>query len=790
MLFNNIKLIFRNLWSGKFYSVINILGLSVGITCIVWAYQNIRFCYSFDNFHPDQEHIFRVITKIDGGELYNGYCPLPLGTFAKKEYSSIVETVRLENSYFAIKGTQEESFNARVQYTDPAFFDFFNFPLISGNHDLTDRSAVLITQSEAKKFFGNKDPIGQTLLLHAGDSIQQPMIVKGVLKDIPMNSSIQIGILTNMLNYIKGDGKPLLNDDWSWMADGVFLKIPNPSDAGRLAKDFEKYFPLVYNARKDIKPIQFALRPLSMLSDRKGLNNNSMNSRPDDSATFAPLVLAILILLSSCLNFANTTVSRSNTRLKEMGVRKVLGSTKSQLIVQQLMECSIIVLIALLLSILMSAWWLPKYNSMFEGIEINAHYLQDMPLLRFVLIIPFLVTLIAGIYPAYYISRYNATQIFRGGIKLGGTNLFSRVLLGFQIVIAFITVTAGFGFARNSKFQRDYSVGYNQNNTLGVVLKSNQYVAMRDALSTIPDIKGIAGSRGHLGFDWRNLPIESEGIKKEIKYIEVGEHYVDVMVIKLVNGRSFKEQNESDIKRSLIISENLCAAYGWKPDQALGKHLIMDTINYAVIGVCKDMYMGSFFNELSPIALALGPTSAYRNLIVQVDQSKLIKVYDQIKAKWTSLFPLKPFDGFYQDQIAAEAQRVNNSIATIFFWFAIISILLTSTGMFSLISLTILKKTREIAIRRVVGASLGDITIILNKSYLFVFIIAAFLGIYSGWSLTKLLMDLIFKVNIGVNMTTILLAFIGICLLIMVVLGIKVYQVGRMKPASVLKSNQ
>ncbi len=788
----NFTAIFRNLWKGKVYAIINILGLAIGVTAIVWAFQDYRYGMSFNNFHLDQDHIFRVITKNEGSERFNGYCPLPLAEIGKKEFSSIKETVRFEVLYTSIKGNQDEAFSGAVQFTDPAFFDFFNFPLLEGSADLNDRSAILITLAEAKRFFGNTNPIGQTLLLHAGETFQLPLTVKGILKDQPVNSSIQINLITNFENYIKSDGTPLKSDDWSWMADAIFLKLPNVADAGRLAQDFKKYLPLQYNARKDIKIKDFIIEPLSEVAnhDDENMGANVLYPRPNASAIYGPLALAILILLSACLNFANTTVSRSNQRLKEMGVRKVLGGTKGQLIVQQLTECSVIVILAVLLSILMNLWWIPKFNSMFEGIKLYAHYLQDMPLLRFMILIPFVITVIAGIYPAYYISRYNATQIFRGGVRLGGTNLFSRLLLGLQIVIAFITVTAGFAFARNAAFQRDYDFGFNEKNIIGVILPHTVYAPFKNALTRLPGIESLAGSNGHLGFSWRNFASEAAGLKKEVNYLEVGEGYMETMNLRITHGRSFNEQNESDINKSLIIPASLCASYGWKPEEALGKQMRLDTVNYSIIGVSNDVIMGGFFSKTDPPVISFGPKNKYRHLIVKADPTVLKSVHDQVKAKWTEMYPLKPFNSFFQDRLEAEAKDVNKSVALIFFWFAIISVILTSTGMFALISLTVLKKTKEIAIRKVVGASMKDILIVINKSYFLIFIIASFLGIFAGSAFTKLLMDGIFKVNIGVNGSTIAQSFFGICILILLVIVLKLIQVDKMKPASVLKSNQ
>ena len=790
MFINQFKHLFRTLMAGGFYTFINIVGLAVGIASIVWAYQDVRFGLSFDNFHPDQERIFRVITKNQAGEGLNGYCPLPIAVFAPKDFSSVVSAVRWEDLYLSVKGAQEETFGARVDYTDPAFFEYFNFPLIKGSNDLTNKSAILITESEATKYFGSKDPLGQTLILHAGESYQQPLTVTGILKDLPLNSSLQFSMLTNFNNYIKSDGTFLKSDEWSWMADAIFIKLPNPQDVARLEQDFNKYLPLQNNSRKDIQTQSFIIEPLREVSNHDDdMAANALRERPNNSAIYGPTVLAILILLSACLNFANTTVARYNRRLKEMGVRKVLGGSTSQLIVQQLVECSAIVFFAILLSILFNKWWLPTFNGMFDGIKLEAHYLNDRSLMQFMIFLLIAVTVLAGLYPAYYVSKYNATQIFRGGVKFGGSNLFSRILLGMQIVIAFITVTAGFSFARNAAFQRDFNFGFNQNNIVGIWTPKETYQPMRDALAQINGIEAMAGSRNHIGFSWRNLGIEAEGIKNEIKYLEVGDDYLDVMGVNLLYGRDFST-GEADYQKSAIISENLCSLYGWKSQDALNKQIKIDTLTYSVIGVTKNIYMGGFFNRLEPILMVKTLNQDYANLIIKAKPNSLHTLMDQLKATWTELYPLRPFNSFYQDELATEAQKVNESIAKIFFWFALISVMLTATGMFALISLTVLKKTREIAIRRVVGAKLSDIVIVIHKNYLLIFVVASILGIFAGASLTKLLMDLIFKINIGINMVTILQSFMGVCLLIAFVIGLKIWQVNKMRPAAVLKSNQ
>ena len=229
----NIKAIFRNLTKGRFYTLINILGIAIGITSIVWAFQNYRFANSFDNFHQDRDQIFRIITKNEGSPLWNGYCPLPIAVFAKQDFPEVEKSVRLERAFLTIRPEAGETFNSSVHFTDPEFFDFFNFPLVSGSNNLQDNAGVWITESEAKKLFGNNAAVGKTIQFYVNESHQLPLVVKGVLKDLPSNSSIQFDILSNFSNFRKSNGQLLEIDDWSYYADAVFLKVDNPLMANR-----------------------------------------------------------------------------------------------------------------------------------------------------------------------------------------------------------------------------------------------------------------------------------------------------------------------------------------------------------------------------------------------------------------------------------------------------------------------------------------------------------------------------------------------------------------------------
>ena len=789
MLSNFFKIVIRNLWRYKSYTLINIIGLGIGIAGMIWGYQTFKFAYSFDNFHADKDNVYRALVGKEGTDGIQGIFPMAVVQSAKNDFPGITETVLLDSRGLNIKSGQGETFTEQVHFTSPTFFNFFNFPLVTGNHDLNDRSAVLITEKIAKKYFGNESPIGKEIIFYAGEPYAMTFIVKGVLKDLPLNSTIHFDFLTNFENQLKPDGSKIAPDDWAWFVDAAFLKILNPSHAVAMENSLKKYIPLQNKVREDWKVSGFKLMTLrknAVLTDF--INYNNLYERPDDSATYGPIVFAFLIFLSACLNFSNTTVARANSRLKEIGMRKVMGSTYNQLILQMLIECAIIVLVAIALSVLLNSWWIPAFNKMFVFVDVKTDYLHDPELLIYIAIMLIVTTLLAGAYPAFYISRFNPSTIFRGSIKFGGSNLFSRLMLGLQISISIITVIGGIAFARNAEFQRNYDFGYSLENTMGIIVNDrNTFNAMKNEMANIPQVTGLAGTRHHISFGYRNVVVETGGLKKETKFLEVGKDYVTVMNLRMVAGRPFDAAMISDYSNSILVTQKMAADLGWNERQILGKQIHIDTATYSVIGVLKDFHSNTFFDPMEPAVLKLVNEDKFQYLVIQAKSADLTTVYAKTKTIWEKFFPLKPFNGFYQNEITAESYRVTSSIAKIFSWLAIVSILLTATGLFALVSLTVLKKMREIALRKVVGARARDILILINKGYFWVFLVSAILGCYGGWSLTKLLLDMIFKVNVGIEKSTLIISVMILLCITACTTGIKVWQAVKTNPVKLLR---
>jgi ABC-type antimicrobial peptide transport system permease subunit len=456
---------------------------------------------------------------------------------------------------------------------------------------------------------------------------------------------------------------------------------------------------------------------------------------------------------------------------------------------QLLLECCFIVCLAALLSVVLNMFWVPTFNQMFRGVKVVADYLHDFSLLLFIISAVLLTTLLAGFYPAVYMTRFNPTTIFRGTVKFGGTNLFSRIMLGLQLAIAIITVIAGIGFARNSEFQKNYDYGYNIESTVGVIITdTTAFPAFRNDLAAIPQVRALAGTRSHIGYGYRSVVAESEGKKSETNYMEVGRDYIKTMNLQMAEGRAFDPQMEGDYTTSILISQKLAADYGWRDKDALGKTILIDSTRYAVIGVLKDFKMDQLFDPVEPVAMKLGKENRYQFLVMQAKIQDIELVYAKAKDAWKKILPMKPFTGFYQNEIKKEAYETTNNIAKIFFWFAIISIMLTATGLFSLVSLTVMKRMKEIALRKVAGARAKHIMVLVNRGYFWVFLIGAAVGCYGGYALTKLLLDMIFGVNAGIASSTLIYSVLVLFLIAGITSGIKVWQAIRTNPVKLLRS--
>lgn len=787
MLQNYLRIVLRNVRKNAFYVLVNVLGMGIALACCIIAYVNYQFDRDFDAFHSKKDRVFKLDSRKASNDLIYGITPLPLAEAAAQNIPEIEEAVRLYTlrSNVKSKGTV---YNEVIHFVDDGFFNLFDFPITRGSaQDIGKPESIILTEKIAKKYFGEEDPIGKTIEMFTGEDYQKPMKVIALVGDYPFNSSIHFDMIAHT-DHIMYRGAPINHQDWARFADVTFFQLKDPSAKERVEEQLAQFVPIQNSNREDWEISAFLLDPLSDIAhtalDKRA---NYLGESTPPSAVWGPSLLAFLLLLAACLNLTNTTVALSNRRLKEMGVRKVMGSSRKQLVWQLLGESFGICLLAFFLSLFFVQLLLPQYNAMWDFLELKINYFNNLPLLAFLLLSLIGATLLAGAYPAFYISGFEVTKIFRGKVQFSGNNLFSRFMLGAQVMIAIMALAGGFVFARNASFQKTADMGYLREGVMAVpVLDGQSYEILKEKASQHPDVIEIAGASDQVGSIYRTREAKWRDQDIEVHYLGAGEGYLDLMEVRLKEGRLLDEQRGSDLERSIMVNEKLVHSLGW--EDPLNQQLVIDSNYYEVVGVVEDFYQGDFFNPIEPIIIQMIPKEEYHLLALTAPSEKLIAINQYLLDEWNALFPYRPYEGFFQDQVLAEEALITDNIKWLFMFFAAITVILTAVGLFALISLNIVRRMKEIAIRRVVGASLKNITVLLNFRYFLISFLGVLAGAAGGYFIVKGLLDSIFAVHVGVEAWVLGLAGAGVLFLVMLTILLKMIGVVQMNPSKILRS--
>lgn len=790
MLQNYIKIILRHLSRNKSYVFINVAGLSISLAFCIIAYLNWKFDHDFDIQHEQREQIFRVeMVKAQSHEVY-GVCPGPLGKAVLEELPEVVEAVQMDTRVNALR-VDKEVFYERFIHANPSFLEVFNFPLIEGTIDLNNPSQVAISETLAKKYFGQTSPIGKTLTSYADQTFRQELTVSGILKDSPKNSSIRVDLLTSLSNSLNGDGIARTGEDWENWINAVFIKLKNPERADEVATYLDKFVAVNNAAHPDWETERFILEPLvSMAHNANNVRWNSMWQSTPPSAIWGNIFMALLLLLTACLNFANTTIALAGKRLKEIGIRKVMGSSRRQLAVQLLGESFMICSIAALIGIGFSTFLVEWYNQMWAFIDLQLNLLHNPALLMFIFFVVLITTILAGIYPALYISGFNPNNILHGSVKFGGANVLSRVLLGFQVSSSLVAIVGALSFAHNAHFQQNTDLGFQRKGIQAVFTGNEQtFTILQNEVNKHPKVLATAGVRSHIGDSAPRIDVKVQGEIKETEYMTIGKDYLDVMEIQLVEGRAFKADMETDYENAIIVNEKFVQSY--LPNQeVIGQQVtFFDTLQCTIIGVTKNFMQDSFFDPTRPLALKFGKADSFRYLVVRSDAPQMSELQLALSAVWKTNFPNKPFEHYYQDDFLANSMEVTNNIKWTMLIAAIVTLLLTITGLAALVSLNIVKRMKEIAIRRVLGASVGHVSYILNRQFAGIVLMGIVIGILGGAQVSQILLDSIYNIHSGLSAGLMIAAGVAVMTVILFTIMLKIRGLILKNPADILQDD-
>ncbi|SMD32807.1 MacB-like core domain-containing protein [Reichenbachiella faecimaris] len=794
---NYLKVTLRNLLKNKTFVSINIIGLGLALACCIVAYINSKFNWSFDECHAQIDYIYKVHSvRDDKGDIREyGRVPFPIADAVKNDIVGVDRVFRYESHVFTARDVQlDKVFNTSVTYVDPGFLESFTFDLISGDLDAYHQlENAIVTQEYASKFYGDEDPIGKVLTVFDDTGMSFNFTIAGVVEKAPQNSSVHFELLLNFENrYRMYDDN--VKGNWEAMAQNTFVYLNNPDQAAAIESQLDKYISIQNEARPDFIITKFVLSPMNNHAQiSQEIRWDNLRNAAPAAATLTPQLMALLILLVACFNFTNTAIATSNRRLKEIGVRKVLGGNRRQLILQFLAENLTICFLAIVMSLVIAQFLVPAYSAMWEGMDLEMSFSEDYVLYIFLVGLLIFTTLLAGFYPSLYVSKYDPVSILRGTLSIGGSGRLTKVLLACQYTFTVIAMFASVAFIQNARYQDSLDMGYDRAQVLGVsVLNDNEYQKTITSMLANPDIEAVASAKNHIGRGNYGTTLLNDDAEVDANMLDVGIGYLEVMGLEIVAGRSFsKELEASDSEGSLIINEKAVEAFGWT--DAIGKRVaVNDTTTLTVVGVIKNFYMYGFWAPIEPVGITLKSlrfeddgTNSF--VVARTNVDKIRNVYDDLESDWNSRIQTKIFNGFFQDDFLRQAKEVNDNIMMIFAFLGIVAFVLSCLGLFTLVSINLMKRVKEIGVRKVLGSSIGHIVYLINKDYFLLLLISSSLGVTFGYYLIDGLIAQIFTHYKAMDVITFATPILIIVLISLTIASLRTFKFAQVNPVTALR---
>lgn len=794
---NYLKVTVRNLLKNKVFVSINIVGLGLALACCIVAYINSKFNWSFDECHAQIDNIYKVHSvRDDKGDVREyGRVPFPIADNVMNDIVGVDRVFRYESHVFTARDVQlDKVFNTSVTYVDPGFLESFTFNLISGDLDAYHQlENAIVTQEYASKFYGDEDPIGKVLTVFDDTGMSFNFTIAGVVEKAPQNSSVHFELLLNFENRYRmyDDG---VKGNWEAMAQNTFVYLNDPKQAESIESQMNKYIPIQNEANPGFTITKFVLSPMNNHAHiSQQIRWDNLRNAAPAAATLTPQLMALLILLVACFNFTNTAIATSNRRLKEIGVRKVLGGNRRQLILQFLAENLTICFLAVVMSLIIAQFLVPAYSAMWEGMDLEMDFFEDFMFYIFLIGLLIFTTILAGFYPSLYVSKYDPVSILRGTLSIGGSGRLTKILLACQYTFTVIAMFASVAFVQNARYQDSLDMGYDRAQVLGVsVLNDNEYQKTLASMLANPDIEAVASAKNHIGRGNYGATLQSEDAEVDANMIDVGIGYLEVMGLEILQGRSFeKELEASDSEGSLIINEKAVEAFGWT--DPLGKRVaINDTTTLTVVGVIKNFYMYGFWAPIEPVGITLKSlrfeddgTNSF--VVARTSVDKIRNVYDELEADWNGNIQTKIFNGFFQDDFLRQAKEVNDNIMMIFGFLGIVAFILSCLGLFTLVSINLMKRVKEIGVRKVLGSSISRIVYLISKDYFLLLLISSSLGVTAGYYLIDALIAEIFTHYKSMDVITFATPILTIVVISLTIASLRTLKFAQVNPVKALR---
>lgn len=773
MIRNYFKIAWRNLVKNKTFSIINITGLAIGLTCFLLITLYVVDELSYDRYNEKANRIYRINSDIrfGGTDLKLAVASDPMGATLKKDYPQVEEYVRLyasDGSKLIKKGSEFIN-EDNVVHADSTLFNVFTLPAITGDVKtaLNEPNTVVITEKAARKYFNSTDVVGKTLETKGDNNTAYK--ITAVIKDIPHNSHFNFDFFFSMDNVEYGWGNFLSHNFSTYI---VLRKGTNPAVFEKNFNQFlEKYILpqakqfVQINSMDEFKKagnkLEYSLMPLTAIhlhSDR--FPELRVNGNIQYVYIFS--AVALFVLLIACINFMNLSTARSANRAKEVGIRKVLGTEKKFLVRQFLIESILMVFLSTGIALLLTWILLPYFNNL-SSKSVSLPVLFSRNYLPFLILLPLLVGIVAGSYPAFFLSSFRPIAVLKGKINTGFSKSRLRsTLVVIQFATSIILIIGTVVVYRQLNYIQTTKLGYNKDQLLiinGTGALGNNIQPFKNELLSLKGIKGASVSgflpvhpsnRSDNTFSKEATMDVHNGLNMQIWSVD--EAYIPVMGMEVIKGRNFSREFGTD-SMAIIINESTAALLGYenpigkKLYSSSGNSLALDLV-YTIIGVVKNFHFESLRQTIGPLSMRLGNNTG--NVLFKVNAGNIEELVTQVESKWKKMAPGMPFSYRFMDESFDSMYRAEKRVGQIGLSFAVIAILIACLGLFGLATFMAEQRTKEIGVRKVLGASVTNVVTMLSRDFLKLVLISALFAFpLAWWAMHTWLQDFAFRVNIG-----------------------------------------
>ena len=725
----------RNIQRNKGYSVINIASLAVGIACCILVFFFVYDEITCDQFHENIDRIFYIEGEVDLDKYRIGVSPEPsLGEKLKSEFPEVENAVRMKKEVFLIKKEGDASKMNGIS-VDSTFLDIFTFPLALGDAEsaLDGLSSIILTEKTSQILFGKVNPVGETVSLKISDKYVD-FIVSGVTQAIPHNSSLRFDFLLNIRSVRSRE----LEDSRTSVPTFLFL-----SEEGNFRQLQEKFPESIDKALSERFKGRGAyhLYPLAGYHLNDKISSIVLSNKGNITYIYILSGIALLILLTACFNYTNLSIGRFSNRMKEVGMRKVLGAQRKQIVRQFMFESVVLSLCSLGLGVILSAFLMPVFNFLVDK-ELHVNIFENALPTLFLFLLTICVGCIAGAYPSVIAARISPLELFRGRLKLSGKNIFSRALIVFQFAISIFLIIGTLFMTKQINFMLFRDLGYDSEKVVRIPLeniskdnKKNQsfFANYKNKLAGFSSINNVCGAKYSLSSSWFLWIVERKesGIRFMFDQNYIDNDYIDVFDIQVLQGRNFSREFPSDVTNSIIVNEEFVKEMGIT--DPIGKNIsefFRDPVisgDSRIIGVVKDFNYQALVKNIRPIVLMLNKEDSYDYAYVKFSGSitETIKILEK---EYKKLAPHTPFEfSFMDEQVALQYQK-EEKWSHIISWSCLFAIVIACSGLFGLTLLVVTKRTKEIGIRKVLGASVPTIIRLINKEFIWLIAMANFIA--------------------------------------------------------------